>query len=129
MVRSVIGSSILHCGPTELFLVPASVHDWCNKGHGMCYPVCGMMHIKEQLPPIGKNSPCDGSGFPLAVSKWSFTLCLTPYNRKFNQNVLNVSLNKHFLPLSPPTPISSIFRRLYNGKGSLVKYPTRPFQP
>ena len=20
-------------------------HDWCNKG--MCYPVCGMMHIKE----------------------------------------------------------------------------------
>ena len=22
-------------------------HDWYNKGHGMCYPVCGMVHIKE----------------------------------------------------------------------------------
>ena len=22
------------------------LHDWCNKGHGMCYPVCGMVHIK-----------------------------------------------------------------------------------
>ena len=23
------------------------LHDWCNKGCGMCYPVCGMVHIKE----------------------------------------------------------------------------------
>ena len=22
------------------------LHDWCNKGRGVCYPVCGMMHIK-----------------------------------------------------------------------------------
>ena len=21
-------------------------HYWCNKDHGMCYPVCGMVHIK-----------------------------------------------------------------------------------
>ena len=32
-------------GPTELFLVPV-LHDWCNKGRGMCYSVCGMMHIR-----------------------------------------------------------------------------------
>ena len=25
------------------------LHDWCNKGCGMCYPVCGMVHIKELL--------------------------------------------------------------------------------
>ena len=25
------------------------LHDWCNKGCGMCHPVCGMMHIKELL--------------------------------------------------------------------------------
>ena len=25
------------------------LHDWCNKGCGMCYPVCGMVHIKEPL--------------------------------------------------------------------------------
>ena len=33
------------------------LHDWCNKGRGMCYPVCGMMHIKESLLLIGKSSP------------------------------------------------------------------------
>ena len=24
-------------------------HDWVNKGRGMCYHVCAMMHIKEPL--------------------------------------------------------------------------------
>ena len=23
------------------------LHDWYNEGCGMCYPVCGMVHIKE----------------------------------------------------------------------------------
>ena len=58
----------------------------------MCYPVCGMMHIKEPLLLIGKSSLCGGSGFLLSLSEWSFTICLTPYNRK--QNVLSASLNK-----------------------------------
>ena len=32
------------------FIIKAPVlHDWCNKGRGMCYPVCGMVHIKEPL--------------------------------------------------------------------------------
>ena len=39
-------------------------------------------HIKEPLLLIGKSSPCGGSGFPLSLSEWSFTICLTPYNRK-----------------------------------------------
>ena len=39
-------------------------HDWCNKGRGMCYPVYGMVHIKEPLLLIGKSSPCSGgTGF------------------------------------------------------------------
>ena len=59
--------------PIELFLVPGCG----NKGCGMCYPVCGMVHIKEPLLLI-----CGGSGFPLSLSEWSFTICLTPYNRK-----------------------------------------------
>ena len=33
----------------------------------MCYPVCGMMHIKEPLLLIGKSSPCGDSGFPLST--------------------------------------------------------------
>ena len=48
----------------ELFLVPAS-----NKGRGMCYPLCGVVHIKELLLLIGKSSPCSGgSGFRLSLS-------------------------------------------------------------
>ena len=43
---------------------------------GMCYPVCGMMHIKEPLLLIGKSSPCGGSGFSLSLSEWSFTIWL-----------------------------------------------------
>ena len=58
------------------------LHNWCNKGSGMCYPVCGMVHIKEPLLLIEKSSPCGGSGFPLSLSEWSYTICLTPYNRK-----------------------------------------------
>ena len=54
MVRWVIGS-ILHGGPIELFLVQPVFHDWCKTGRGMCYPVCGMMHIKEPLLLIGKR--------------------------------------------------------------------------
>ena len=73
---------ILHGGPIGLFLIPASAPHWCNKGRDMCYRVCRMVHIKEPLLLIGKSSPCDGIWFPLSLSEWSFTICLTPYNRK-----------------------------------------------
>ena len=58
------------------------LHDWCNKGHGMCYPVCGMVHIKDPLLLIDKSSLCDGSGFPFSLLEWSLTICLTPFNRR-----------------------------------------------
>ena len=63
--------------PLSYFSFQPVLHDWCNKGCGMCYPVCGMMHIKEPLLLIGKSSLCGGSGFPLSLSVWSFTICLT----------------------------------------------------
>ena len=50
-------------GPIELFLIP----DWCNKGRGMYYPVCGMMHIKEPLLLNGNSSLCGSSGFLLTI--------------------------------------------------------------
>ena len=82
MVRWIIGL-ILHGGPIELFcLLQPVLHDWCNKGRGMCYAVCGMVHMKEHLLLIGKSSPYGGSGFPLSLSEWSFTICVMPYNRK-----------------------------------------------
>ena len=57
---------IFHDGLSDrcIFVTPV-LHDCCNKGRGMCYPVCGMMHIKEPLLLIGKSSPCGGSGYPL----------------------------------------------------------------
>ena len=48
MVRWVI-VLITYGGPIELILVSAVHHDWINKGHGMCYPVYGMVHIKNPL--------------------------------------------------------------------------------
>ena len=35
--------------PLSYFSFQPVLHDWCNKGRGMCYPVCGMMHITEHL--------------------------------------------------------------------------------
>ena len=69
-------------GPIELFSFQPVLHNWCNKGRGMCYPVCWMVHIKEPLLLIDKSSLCGGSGFPFSLSEWSLTICLTPYNRK-----------------------------------------------
>ena len=82
----------------------------------MCYPVCGMFHIKEPLLLIGKSSPCGGSGFPLSLSEWSFTICLTPYNRKYNvHTVKDHSGSEKGNPLLPHRLLLSI-----NSKGSFI---------
>ena len=43
--------------PLSSFSFQPVLHDWFNKGSGMCYPVCGMVHIKEPLLLIGKGQP------------------------------------------------------------------------
>ena len=35
--------------PLSYFSFQPVLHDWCNKGRGMCNPVCGMVYIKEPL--------------------------------------------------------------------------------
>ena len=35
----------------------------CSKGRGMCYPVCGMMHIKEPLLLIERVAYVAAAGF------------------------------------------------------------------
>ena len=67
MVRWVIGSILDGVDPLSYFSFQPVLHDWCNKGRGMCYPVCGMMHIKEPLLLIGKSSLCGSSRFPLSL--------------------------------------------------------------
>ena len=65
------------------FSVQPMLHGWSNKDRGMYYPVCGMLRIKDPLPLIGKSSPCNGgSGFPILLCEWSFTICPMPYRRK-----------------------------------------------
>ena len=81
VVRWVVGSILHGVDPLSYFSFQPVLHDWCNKGRGMCYPVCGMVHIKEPLLLIDKSSLCGGSGFPFSLSEWSLTICLTPYNR------------------------------------------------
>ena len=71
MVRWVVGSILHGVDPLSYFSLQPVFHDWCNKGRGMCYPICGMVHIKEPLLLIGKSSLCGGSGFPLSLSEWS----------------------------------------------------------
>ena len=82
MVRWVVGSIIHGVDPLSYFSFQPVLHDWCNKGRGMCYPVCRMVHIKEPLLLIDKSSLCGGSGFPFSLSEWSLTICLMPYNRR-----------------------------------------------
>ena len=66
------------------FSFQSVLHDWCNKGCGVCHVVCGMWDdvFKEPLLLIDKSSLCGSSRFLLLLSEWSFTVCLTPYNRK-----------------------------------------------
>ena len=97
-----VGSILHRVDPLSYFSFQPVLHDWCNKGCGMCYPVCGMVHIQEPLLLIEKSSPCGGSGFPISISQWSFTICLMPYNRKYN--VLSASLNKTFSSFLPNPP-------------------------
>ena len=83
LVQWVIGSILHGVDPLSYFSFQPVFHNWCNKGHGMCYPLCGMVHIKEPLLLIEKSIPCGSSSvFPLSLSEWSSTICLMPYNRK-----------------------------------------------
>ena len=74
MVRWVVGSILHGVDPLSYFLFQPVLHDWCNKGRGMCYPVCGMVHIKDPLLLIDKSSLCGGSGFPFSLLEWSLTM-------------------------------------------------------
>ena len=51
VTASVMASDSVH----GYFLFQPVLHDWCNKGCGMYYPVCGMVHIKEPLLLIEKS--------------------------------------------------------------------------
>ena len=42
--------------PLSYFSFQSVLHNWCNKGCGMCYLVCGIVNIKKEKkdrPPVG----------------------------------------------------------------------------
>ena len=82
MVQWVVRSILRGVDPLSYFSFQPVLHNWCNKGSGMYYPACGMVHIKEPLLLIGKSIPCGSSGFPLSLFESSITICPTPYNLK-----------------------------------------------
>ena len=49
MVRWVVGSILHGVDPLSYFSFQPVLNDWCNKGCGMCYPVCEMMHISIRV--------------------------------------------------------------------------------
>ena len=62
------GATSHSINPLSYFLFQPVLHDWCNKGRGMCYPVCGIVHMKEPLLLIDKSSLYGGSGLPLSLT-------------------------------------------------------------
>ena len=115
MVRWVVGSILHGVDPLSYFSFQPVFQDWLNKGRGMCYPQCGMMHIKEPLLLIGKSGLYGQSRFlngPLPL------LCSTPYNRK--KNVLSVSLNKTVPSLLGPVFSLKVFLNIYTLKRTLA---------
>ena len=69
MVRWVVGSILHGVDPLSYFSFQPVLHDWFNKGSGMYYPVCGMMHIKGHCLDIYQTclyfqtSDSSGGGF------------------------------------------------------------------
>ena len=48
--------------PLNHFSFQTVFHDWCNKGRGLCYPVCGGDLYKRTLAANWNRSPCGAMG-------------------------------------------------------------------
>ena len=64
MMRWVVGSILHGVDPLSYFLFQPVLHDLCNKGCGMCNPVCEMVHIKELLLLSERVAHVVAVGFP-----------------------------------------------------------------
>ena len=49
--------------PLDNFSFQPVFRDWYNKGRGMCYPLCGMIFIKQLLMIIGNVAHMAAAGF------------------------------------------------------------------
>ena len=60
MVQWVVGSILHGLNTLSYFSFHPAFHNWYNKVC-MCYPVCGVVHIKEPLLLIGNSTTLDGA--------------------------------------------------------------------
>ena len=59
MGRRIFGSILHGVDPLSYFSFQPVLHDWCFKGRGMCYPVYGIVYIKDPfLPPFLHLARC-----------------------------------------------------------------------
>ena len=76
--------------PLSYFSFQPMLHDWCNKG--MCYPVYGMVHIKEPLLLI-KNVLALNVHIKLSESKSKTSMFLVIVKS------INIGLSRHYVDL------------------------------
>ena len=83
MVRWVVGSILHGVDPLSYFSLQPVLHDWCNKGRGMCYHVFNE-RIQSKLL---LRTPVTGTGFSVrdrkkrgaGVRGWGGTACTGGY--------------------------------------------------
>ena len=97
--------------PLHCFSFQPVLHDLCNIGHDMYYPVCWMMHLNDPLLLLGKSSPCSGcSAFSFLLSEWFFTIRPVLLNGSASFSKTIPSFRSFSLMLSPGIPMP---RNLY----------------
>ena len=52
-VRACVRDALAERSLIRYFSFQPVLHNWCNKGHGMCYPICRVVYIKEPSMLIG----------------------------------------------------------------------------
>ena len=66
--------------PLGYFLLQPVLQNWWNKGRGMCYPVYGMVHIKEPMLLIGNAPPVTDSARTARTPLYPPVQVVPPYS-------------------------------------------------
>ena len=93
--------------PLSYFSFQPVLHDWCNKSSGMCYPVCGMVHIKKHcclservahVAPVGFLSRYLNGPLPYVRHHITVTKVLSAsLNKTLPSFLYSIITYKHFL--------------------------------
>ena len=78
----------LHLAPTPRNATFSLYRRWSEQNRTQLTGLEPVGAYKRTLAVYEMSSPSGGSGFPISLSEWSFTICLIPY-------VLSASLNKN----------------------------------